>query len=190
MTIATRAARLPILAAALLALAAAGTSAAELEAQYFVQGNHIQAWYKSLVKPPRGWVENREWTERYERLVLFEGGDMSQEKPFMYVRAHPADDRPLEDYISQAQAGWLAKLKDTTIEPLPDLERTGKPVIKLFLYRNPSQPDQAFELTAFMKDVPAKPSEPPIYFQVVLAAPKMEELERVRPAFMELLGNL
>lgn len=174
----------------LLALRTSLAPAVELEPGYYVDGNQFSAWYKPLVKPPTGWIENEEWTQRYERLVLFENGDMSRDKPIMYVRAHLADDMPLDLYIKGAQKGWLKRLKDSTVEPLPDLERPGKPLIKMFLYKNPSQADQAFELTAFVKDCDTKKPANTVFLQVVMAAPSMAEIERARPAFLELLHSL
>lgn len=164
--------------------------AADLEAKWYAEGNEIKAWYKSLVKAPKGWVANEEWTDRYERVFLFENGDMSRKKPVMYVRAHPGEDGAIEQYIEVAQKRWLEKMKDCTIKPEPDLERPGKPPIKIYLYNNPSATDQSFELTAFVKDKSPQYPDGTFYFQIVLSAPSMKELERTRAAFMEVLGNL
>ena len=164
--------------------------AGDVEARYYIRGTTMKTWYKSRVRLPKNWIENQEWTERYERLVLFENGDMNSTKPVMYVRVHPSDDIALDVYIRTAQSRWKARLPDSRIAPQADVVRTGRPLIKVFLYENPSRPDQAFELTAFMKDRPAKPGTGPLFYQIVLAAPSVRELMRARPAFMELLGNL
>ncbi|MGE3247780.1 MAG: hypothetical protein AB7F96_09525 [Beijerinckiaceae bacterium] len=175
---------------AMAALAGAGVRAAEVKPQYYIRGNQTGVWYKSSVKLPKGWVENTAWSQRYERVVLFENGDNSSAKPFMYVRVHPGPEIALETYIRTAQQRWLARLKDTTIEQLPDVANAGASPIKLYLYRNPSAPSQAFELTAFMKDAAGRHGGKPMFFQIVLAAPTQSELDRARPALMELLRNL
>ncbi len=108
----------------------------------------------------------------------------------MDVRAHLAEAMPLATYIKVAQERWLAKLKDSTIEPLADVPRPGTEPIKVFLYKNPSQADQAYELTAFIKDRDSKKPESIVFLQVVLAAPTQDVLDAARPAFFEMLSNL
>lgn len=148
-------------------------------------------WHKAVVAPPKGWIEDEAWTKRYKAVVLFQNGDKSRSKPVMYVRAHSGDkDLALDKYISVAQERWSRKVPDSVIEPLADFERAGKPGLKVFLYKNPSQPEQAFELTAFMKDVDVTHPQQTYFFQVVLASPTMQALEGAKPAFYELLGNL
>jgi hypothetical protein len=148
-------------------------------------------WHKAVVTPPKGWIEDKAWTERYQRLMLFENGDKGQDKPVMYLRAHIGDESlALEDYIKVAQKRWQEDLENSSIEALPDLKRKGKPAFKMYLYKNPTVPDQAFELTAFTKDVDAEHPEETFFFQAVLSSPNKEELERAKAAFYELLRNL
>ncbi|CAN0508632.1 unnamed protein product, partial [Phaeothamnion confervicola] len=110
-------------------------------------------WHKAVVAPPKGWTEDEAWTQRYKSLMMFPNGDRSRSKPVMYVRAHAGDkDLGIDAYIAVAQERWMKKVTDSTIEPLADFPRAGKPAFKVFLYKNPSQADQAFELTAFLKD--------------------------------------
>jgi hypothetical protein len=148
-------------------------------------------WHKAVVAPPKGWVEDEAWTERYQRLTLFENGDKSSSKPVMYLRAHVGDKAlVLEDYIKVAQKRWQEELEKSSIEALPDFQRKGKPAFKVYLYKNPAVPDQAFELTAFTKDADAEHPQETYFFQAVLSSPSKEELERTKAAFYELLSNL
>lgn len=174
----------------LASLAISGASAIELEARHYIVGNQMGAWYKPVVEPPAGWTVDEQWTEQYERLVLFENGDKSKDKPFMYVRAHVTDDMSLDDYVKGAQDRWLEKLETSVIEPEPAIERPGKPAVKMYLYKNPSQPEQAFEYTAFIKDTDSKNPKAVVFLQVVMAAGTMESLQKARPAFLELLSKL
>ncbi len=183
--------------AAILALSCAalpGTgSAAQLKgySQTCRETKQLCVWQKAVVAPPKGWIEDEAWTQRYQRLTLFENGDKSAEKPVIYLRAHRGDKSlALEDYIKVAQKRWQENLENSSIEVLPDFERKGKPAFKVYLYKNPAVPDQAFELTAFTKDTDAEHPQETYFFQAVLSSPSKEELERTKAAFHELLGNL
>jgi hypothetical protein len=179
-----------LICVALSPLSAVG---AELKGYAWLCGenNGICFWHKAVVSPPRGWVEDEAWTMRYRAAVLFENGDKSASKPVMYLRTHNGDGAlSLEDYIRVAQERWLKGLPDSSIEPLADFERKGQPSFKVFLYKNPSQPDQAFELTAFMKGVDSAHPDETYFFQIVLSSPSMKELERTKPAFFELLAKI
>jgi hypothetical protein len=148
-------------------------------------------WHKAIVTPPKGWLEDEGWTARYQRLTLFENGDKSSSKPLIYLRAHRGDSAlVLEDYIRVAQKRWKESAEKSSIEVLPDFVRKGKPAFKVYLYKNPAVPDQAFELTAFTKDADADHPQETYFFQAVLSSPSMEEVERTKAAFYELLSNL
>jgi hypothetical protein len=175
------------------AFPAPGAAAAELKGYAWLCGEHnpICFWHKVVVTPPKGWIEDEAWTMRYRAVVLFENGDKSRKKPVMYLRTHNGDGAlSLEKYIGVAQERWLKRLPDSSITPLADFERGGQPSFKVFLYKNPSQPDQAFELTAFMKGVDSAHPDQTYFFQIVLSSPSMEELERAKAAFYELLAKI
>ena len=151
----------------------------------------ICTWHKAVVAPPKGWSEDEAWTQRYRAMVMFPNGNRSKSKPVMYVRAHAGDPKlELGEYIGVAQQRWKQRVPDTTIEPLADVVRSGKPTLKVFLYRNPSQRDQAFELTAFAKDTDAEHPESTYFFQIVLSAPSMDALEKAKAAFYDVLARL
>jgi len=182
-----------MLAAALIATSGPSAIAAKLQgyAWHCEDQKQVCFWHKAVVSPPKGWTEDEGWTRRYQALFLFRNGDKSKSKPVMYVRTHHGDkNQALDDYVRVAQERWTGRVPDSRIEPQPDFAQDGKPGFKVFLYRNPSQPDQAFELTAFKKDVdPDHPNET-YFFQVVLVAPSMKEIDGARAAFYELLGRL
>lgn len=171
-------------------------AAAELKGYAWVCGEDKGAkrlchWHKTVVAPPKGWIENEAWTQRYKAVVMFPKDGQSTSDPIMYVRAHSGDGATdIDGYIKVAQERWQKKLPDSTIEPLADLTRKGRPTFKVFLYRNPSQPDQAFELTAFTKDVSKDYPDQSFFFQVVLAAPSMAKLEKAKAAFYDVLGRI
>ncbi len=148
-------------------------------------------WHKAVVAAPKGWTEDEAWTQRYRALTLFPNGRKTKNDPMMYVRAHHGDkELSIEQYVAVAQERWKKRVPDSTIEPQPDLVRAGKPTLKVFLYKNPSVPEQAFELTAFMKDVDQANPKETYFFQAVLVSPSMSELEKAKAAFYDLLGRL
>jgi hypothetical protein len=178
---------------ALVALAAASPSqAAKLKGYMEIcAGNKICPWYAADFTPPAGWLADEKWTQRYHAVFMFPGGDQSTSVPVMYVRAHPGDGGlSIESYIKGAQDRWKSKVRDAGIEQLDDLTREGKPGFKVYLYRNASAKDQGYELTAFMKDIGTDHPNQTFYFQVVLSSPSMEELEKAKPAFYEVLKGL
>lgn len=176
-----------------LMLSTSNASAAELQGYVWLCAERKEMcwWHKAIVEPPNGWIEDVAWTKRYQAMVMFPDGDHSNSKPIMYVRTHNGDkNQSLDEYVSVAQQRWQAKVTDSTIEPLADFVRENKPTFKVYLYKNPSQVEQAFELTAFMKDVDAKHPEQTYFFQIVLSSPSMEEVEKAKPAFFDLLKRL
>jgi hypothetical protein len=155
------------------------------------EGNQLCYWHKAVVTPPKGWIEDETWSRRYKAMVMFLDGDKSKSKPLMYVRAHVGDkELDLDKYVSVAQEDWKHEVPDSTIEPLSDFERRDKPTFKVYLYRNPSQPDQAFELTAFTKDIDVANPQNTFFFQIVLSSPDMAQIEAAKPAFYDLLERL
>ena len=43
-------------------------------------------WHKAVVTPPKGWIEDETWTQRYRRIAFFENGEQS----FSQARHVPA----------------------------------------------------------------------------------------------------
>ena len=136
-------ARLSFLTLALGCAAAVHASAAELKG-YAVpcpEKHQICFWGKPAVTPPKGWIEDEDWSNRYHALFLFENGDNSTDKPVMYIHAEaPRKGDTLEQFIEAGQKDWKARQKDRSIEKLADFERKNKPSFKVFLYRESFNP--------------------------------------------------
>jgi hypothetical protein len=178
-------------AALLVALVAVSASAAKLSGQMELCDGHMCPWFKAVVPVPKGWAEDESWSSRYKALVMFPRGNKSKSVPLMYLRAHPGDPAlALDQYVKVAQERWLTRLKDSTISRLDDVKREGKPAFMVYLYKNPSQPDQGFELTAFSKDVDTAEKPQTFFFQAVLSSPSMKELDKAKPAFYALINRL
>lgn len=183
-------------AAALMAPLATGPAATGAELKGFVYpcAEKMCFWHKAVFATPKGWREDEGWTRRYKAAVLFPESGATRSDPMMYVRAHFGQrDLGIDEYVRGAQERWKQQNPASTIEPQADVVRPGKPTLKVFLYRNPSTPEQAFELTAFMKDNNTAPDTNPAdmyFFQAVLIAPSLSALEKAKPAFLDLLGGL
>lgn len=165
--------------------------ASELDGMMEMCDKKMCPWFKTRATPPKGWIENPEWSLRYKAKVMFKDGDQSKNAPLMYVRSHPGDAAlPLDDYIAVAQKRWKEELKTSSIEPQPDVVREGKPAFKVFLYKNPDVPEQALELTAFTKDTDSAHKNQTYFQQVVLVAPNKKVLGKAKAAFEALLRSL
>lgn len=160
-------------------------------AEQCAEKKQICFWHKAVVTPPKGWIEDPQWTLRYKAMTMFENGDQSESKPLMYLRTHAGEkELSLDEYVRVAQERWTKRVPDSKIEPLADFVRPGKPVIKVFLYKNPSVENQEFELTAFMKDVDSAHPDQTYFFQAVVVSSSREEIEKAKKSFYELLGNM
>lgn len=184
-------ARLSRVAMIALAVMAGQAVASELDGILIPCGKKMCPWVKTKAEPPKGWVEDKEWTERYQSVFFFENGDHDLTKPVIYVRSHLGEAKlSLEDYVKDAQSKWKGAHKRTSIEPQADVARDGKPTFKVFLYKNPDVKEQAFELTAFTKDTDPSHGNATYFQQAVLVAPSKKAIDAARPAFEELLGRL
>src|SRR5271166_213582 len=140
-------ARLSVLMSILSLTAAFHTNAAELKGYAIPcpETHQICFWLKPVVVPPKGWIEDEDWSFRYQALFLFENGDHGTDKPVMYLHTRgPRKGETLEQFIEEHQTDWRESQKNRTIEKLADFERKNKPSFKVFLYRNPGNPEQAF----------------------------------------------
>jgi hypothetical protein len=131
--------RIPLqrLAALVLLLLPIATSAASRAAEiqgYMVICEKVTCpWHKAVFQPPEGWVEDESWTQQYRAVVLFPGSN-DRTKPVMYVRTHHGEaDLALGPYVDVAQKRWKENVPDTSIEPLADFARAGKPTFKVYL---------------------------------------------------------
>lgn len=148
-------------------------------------------WFLAVVTPPAGWSEDEEATQTNHVAMLTRDGHVTARDAIMYVlTGYDWHKLSLDEYIKGSEDGWLEKVKDAKIDDLGELKRDGKPAFRIRLYHNPSQPKQAFELTAFTKDVDPQHTDQSFFFQVVLTGPSMKSLEIAKPAFYEILKGL
>jgi hypothetical protein len=110
-------------------------------------------WFEAVVTPPKGWTASKNETHINRVALMFPGAKVDYSGAVMYVKTtFDGDNQPLAGFIAAAQSRWKASHADFTAEKLADFKRAGKPDCTVYLYKNPSMPQQAFELTAFVKD--------------------------------------
>ncbi len=176
---------------ALLAFPTAIGHAASIQGHIVDCGGKLCPWFQATADAPKGWEADEKEGERHRVAIYFpEGANDPAKGDISGKTAHDWEKQPLEDFISGAQKEWLKENPTSTVERLEDLKREGKPTVQLYLYRNPSQPKQAFELTAFVKDKDDAHPAADYFFQAVLSAPSMQAIDDARPAFMDLLKRL
>jgi hypothetical protein len=142
-----------VLVFALAAVGIAGGASAEVKKQMSMcPGQKLCAWYLSTVSPPKGWVEDKDAGERnHVTLLLPDKDDVDVNDPMIYVQTsyEPGADT-LEAIIAVNQAQWRKQEAKGSITPIGTAPRaSGEAPFKLFLYRNPDQPKQAFETIAY-----------------------------------------
>jgi hypothetical protein len=179
----------PIICAALLASSAAAASAAPIGRHMEECGGKLCPWFEATVVAPKGWRLDKAQTST-NRIAIFTP-TQAIEKSLIYIKTtyDPAG-QSLTDFVDTAQKRWLATDSLAGIEQLAEMKREGKPPILLYLYTNPSRPRQAFELTAFVKDMDPAQRDQYFFFQAVLLAPTKEAVEAAKSAFLELLRVL
>lgn len=148
-------------------------------------------WFQAVVAPPTGWSIDEEDSSAGHVTMLTRDGHVTPKDAIMYIlTGYDWHKQSLDEYVKASQEGWHGKVKNATVERLDDLKRDGKPTFQVYLYRNPANPKQAFELTAFTKDMDPANKDQSFFFQVVLTASSMEAITVGRPAFYDVLGKL
>jgi hypothetical protein len=169
----------------------APASAGEIQRYMVDCGGKMCPWFEAVVTPPKGWVISKNETHINRVTLMFPGAKVDYSGAVMYVKtSFDGDNQPLADFIATAQKRWKASHADFTAEKQADVKRGGKPDGTVFLYKNPSMPQQAFELTAFVKDVDPAHKDQNFVFQVVLTAPSMQGIDANKAAFYEMLRGL
>ena len=71
-------------------LAGSSAIAAELQGYAWVckEKKEVCFWHKAVFDPPKGWIEDKSWTARYQAVVLFPDGKNDKSKPVIYIRTH------------------------------------------------------------------------------------------------------
>ncbi len=142
-----------LLVLVLAAFGTAGGASAEVKKlMSMCPGQKLCAWFQSTAAPPKGWVEDKDaGAQNHLTILLPDKDDVDFNDPMIYVQtSYEPGTATLEAIIAVNQAQWRSEEPKGSIAPIGTAPRAGgEAPFKLFLYRNPDKPKQAFEAIAY-----------------------------------------
>jgi len=174
-----------------LALLAVPASAEIQKLMQMCPGQKLCPWFKAVVAPPKGWVEDQEFgSAHFITALLPDKAKLGPQDAMIYVQVSlHRDEQTLDENIAQNQGIWRQKEPRVKITPLPDAARAGdRAPFKVFLYENPTHPRQAFEMMAF--GLETQPDGAHYIITVVDTASNRKAIDASREAYLAVLGGL
>ena len=175
-----------------LAAPAPGGAAAEIKKNMTTcPGQKLCAWFQSTVTPPAGWIEDQEAGERNRVTMLTpDKPELAASDPLIYVQtSYQSGAETLDAIIAGNQALWRKSEPKGSITPAGAAPRAeGKEPFKLFLYENPTRPQQAFE--AIGSAFETLPNGERYFLTVVDTAASKAALEQSKDAFLAVMKGL
>ena len=173
------------------ALAAGGASAEVKKLMTMCPGQKLCPWFQSTATPPEGWVEDKNaGAQNHVTILLPDKDDLDFNDPMIYVQTsyEPGTDT-LDAIIAVNQAQWRKQEPKGSITPIGTAPRAdGEAPFKLFLYRNPDKPKQAFETIAYGFAI--QPNGERYFLTVVDTAADEAAIDRSNDAFLAVLKEL
>jgi hypothetical protein len=171
--------------------AATGASAEVKKRMVMCPGQKLCVWFQSSVTPPKGWIEDKDAGERNHVTILLPDKDVVDfTDPMIYVQtSSEPGPATLDAIIAVNQAQWRKQEPKGSITPIGTAPRgDGAAPFKLFLYRNPDQPKQAFETIAFGFAI--QPNGERYFLTVVDTAADKAAIDRSNDDFLAVLKGL
>jgi len=168
-----------------------GASAEVKKMMSMCPGQKLCAWYLSTVTPPKGWVSDPDSGEQnHVAILLPDKDDLDFNDPMIYVQTSlEAGPDTLDAIIAVNQAQWRKKEPKGSITPAGTAPRAnGAEPFKLFLYRNPDKPKQAFETIAYGFVV--QPNGERYFLTVVDTAASKAAIDKSNHDFLAVLKGL
>jgi hypothetical protein len=169
-------------------------NSASAEIQKLMQmcpGQKLCPWFKAVVAPPKGWVEDQEFgSAHFITVLLPDKAKVGAQDAMIYAQVSlHRDEQTLDENIAQNQGIWRQKEPRVKITPLPDAARGGERTpFKVFLYENPTHPKQAFEMMAFGSE--KVPDGSHYIITVVDTAASRQAIDASREAYLAVLAGL
>jgi len=142
------------LAAAFALLAVAVPARAEV--QKFMQqcDGKLCPFFRALITPPDGWIEDKEATDYFKAVMLLPKGqdfEKASAKIYAVARYNPKK-QPIADFLPDSIKDWKSRAKDAKIEKLAELPREGKPAFVRHKFEARRLKEQGYELQAVTSD--------------------------------------
>ena len=150
--------RLHLLPAAFAAAVVLSSTSGHAEVQKIMNlcDGKLCPFFKLVLTPPRGWVIEKEATNKNKvQMLVPEGKNFRNAEPLIYVKVswHRDKQQSLADFARISNEHWQAGAGDARISELAPVERAnGKPAFLRFAYETPSKAQQAFEIVSFGLD--------------------------------------
>jgi hypothetical protein len=176
----------------LAAFATPGGASAEVKKlMSMCPGQELCAWFQSTVTPPKGWVEDKAAGEQnHVTILLPDKEDVDFNDPMIYVQtSYEPGTAALDAIIAVNQTQWRKEEPKGSITPAGTAPRAnGAEPFKLFLYRNPDKPKQAFETIAY--GFTTLPNGERYFLTIVDTAAAKAAIDRSKDDFMAVLNGL
>ncbi|MES1154893.1 MAG: hypothetical protein ABUL48_00540 [Pseudorhodoplanes sp.] len=130
-------------------------ASAEVQKFMSVSNGKMHPYFRLKFTPPKGWVQDLGATKEYGMpMYVPQGMDFGSAPALIYIQvSYNSDKRSLEKFIEVAHERWANEVKDTKIEKVGVEKRANSlPDFQIYHFRNPSQPQQAYELMAYGED--------------------------------------
>jgi hypothetical protein len=183
---------LGLAAAAAFAGLASPLSSAEIQKMMVLcQGGKLCPWFQARVAPPKGWIEDKdEGAKHFVAMFLPDKTDVGENDPMIYVQtSYHRDQQTLAENVKMNQDLWRKsepKARITALAPAP--RGAGKEPFQVFLYENPSRPEQAFEKMAY--GLEPLPDGGHYILTVADTASTRKAIDDSSEAFQAILGGL
>ena len=177
-------------AAALTCLWPIGASAEIRKMMTMCEGQKLCPWLQSSVAPPKGWVVDKAQGEQhFVTMLVPDKKEIGEDDPLIYVQtSFHRDQQTLDANIKMNQDLWRKSEPDVRITPLGTVARgAGKEPFQVFLYENPTHPQQAFEKMAFASE--KQPDGSHYIVTVVDTAGNRKAIDDSSAAFQAVLGG-
>jgi hypothetical protein len=179
-------------AATALAGLASPLASAEIQKRMILcQGGKLCPWFQARVAPPKGWIEDKEGgAQHFVEMFLPDKKEVSESDPLIYVQtSYHRDQQTLVENVKMNQDLWRKSEPQVRIAALAPVPRgAGKEPFQVFLYENPSRPEQAFEKMAY--GLEPLPDGGHYILTIADTAPTRQAIDDSSEAFQTILGGL
>lgn len=121
-----------------------------------ISNGQMQPVFRLNFTPPKGWIEDKDATKKFGLPMYVAAGKTFDNAPTVtYIRVsyNPEHKQSLESFIDTAHERWMKSATDSKIDKIASQPRAdGRSDFQIYSFKNPSSPQQAFELMAYGED--------------------------------------